>query len=99
MKLTAGEDLKPVYDLIFRVKRNHPQYVQNLRRIIHNVDCYISQYNENLIKYNRTGKEKYRDAAQNSLDDMTKLLTVLERAELLSYLSGESTLQKRIHDF
>lgn len=89
MKLTVGEDLKPVYELIFRVKRNYPQHVQNIRRVIHNVDLYIGRYNEALILHQRTNKQKYIDDAQNALDNMSKLLTVLERAELLGYLSGD----------
>ena len=93
MKLTVGQDLQPVYDLIFRVKRNYPQYVQNLRRIIHNVDLYISRYNDSMMLYGRTQKQKYYKDAENALENMAKLLTVLERAELLGYLAGDQKIR------
>lgn len=90
MKLTVGQDFGEVYQLIFRVKRNYPQYVQNIRRVIHNVDRYIGEYNSHLILYQRHGKQCHYDDAQKALDHLASLLTILERAELMGYLSGES---------
>lgn len=88
MKLTVGQDLKPVYDLIFRVQRNYPQHLGNIRRIVHNVDRYIGQYNNALWQYTRSPCDKYQDQAQRALNSIAALLTVLERIELLGYLSG-----------
>lgn len=90
MKLTVGQDLQPVYDLVFRVKRNFPHHFGNIKMVIHNVDRYIGQYNNNLWQYSRKPCDKYRDAAQQDLDNLAALLTVLERAEMMGYLSGES---------
>lgn len=90
MKLTVGQDLKPVYDLVFRVKRNFPHHFGNIKMIVHNVDRYIGEYNTHLWQYSRKPCDKYRDAAQQDLDNLAALLTVLERAEMMGYLSGES---------
>jgi len=90
MKLTVGQDLQPVYDLIFRVKRNFPHHFSNIKTVIHNIDRYIGQYNNNLWLYSRKPCDKYREAAQQDLDNISKLLTALERAEMIGYLSGES---------
>lgn len=89
MKLTVGDDLKPVYDLIFRVKRSYPQHLKSINTISRNVDQYITEYRNCLWHYQRKPSPRYLDRAQAQLDNITGLLTQLERAELMAILSGE----------
>lgn len=88
MKLTVGDDLKAVHELITRVRQHYPQHLGNIRKISHNVDRYISEYHTALWQYTRSPCDKYRDQAQQALNSIAALLTVLERIELLGYLSG-----------
>lgn len=91
MKLTVGDDLKPVYDLIFRVRRRYPQHLKSINKISRTVDRYITEYRDCLWHYQRKPSPRYLDRAQTQLDNITGLLTQLERAELLAILSGEPT--------
>lgn len=89
MKLKVNEDLQPVYDLIFRVQRSFPQYNKNIRQITHTVDQHIGRYNNHLWEYSRKQHPVYLERAQQELDEIAAVLTLVERMELLALLSGE----------
>lgn len=89
MKLTVNQDLRPVYDLIFRVQRNFPQHNKSIRNIKKIVDRHIGQYNNYLWEYSRKQHPVYLERAQRELDNMSTVLTTVERMELMAVLSGE----------
>lgn len=89
MKLVINQDLKPVYDLISRVRKNFPQHGKNIRQISCNVDQHLAQYNKYLWELSRKQHQIYLERAQQELDDISAVLTAVERMELMGLLSGQ----------
>lgn len=90
MKLTVGQGLDPVYQLFRRLRYHFPQHYKSTTKLRDSVDRYISRYNDCLRLHQRTGKQRYLDAAQRELDSISDLLTLVEKQELMSILAGEN---------
>lgn len=88
MKLTVGDDFKPIYLLFSRVKKQFPQHLSSTLKIQKSVDQLIDEYKHCLWHYSRTQRPAHLDRAQKKLDAISNLLTVLEKQELMAILSG-----------
>ena len=90
MELKVGQDLKPVHDLLRQLRRNFPQHGKMLRAASNNVDTALNRYHQHIWQFQRRPHERYLDDAQKILDEISTLLTELERAAILGYLSGQA---------
>ena len=68
-------------------RKRHPMFVHDVNKIEHIVEDHIQKYSIALVYYRQTKKNSYIDQAQKQIDEINRLINVVEKIELMSMLS------------
>jgi hypothetical protein len=72
----------------FNIWRNrHSMFIHDVIRIEHIMEDHIQKHSIALVYYRQTKKRSYLEQAQREIDEINKLISTVEKIELMSMLS------------
>jgi hypothetical protein len=68
-------------------RKRHPMFAHDIRRLEQSIEKHISNYSSHLVMYRQTHKQSYLQKAEQEIEEIQKLITFIEKIELMSLLS------------
>jgi len=87
MHITSEKDFPKIRQMINRWKQRFPMFKHDVIKIENIVEQFIKKYSEALIGYRQTHKKIYLERAQEAIDEINRVLLMVEKVELMALLS------------
>jgi hypothetical protein len=68
-------------------RKRHSMFIHDVIRIEHIMEDHIQKHSIALVYYRQTKKRSYLEQAQQEIDEINKLISTVEKIELMSMLS------------
>ena len=68
-------------------RKRHSMFIHDVIRIEHIMEDHIQKHSIALVYYRQTKKRSYLEQAQSEIDEINKLISTVEKIELMSMLS------------
>lgn len=87
MQITSEKDFPEIRQMISKWKQRFPMFKHDVIKIEDIVEKFIKKYSEALIGYRQTHKKVYLERAQEAIDEINRVLLMVEKIELMALLS------------
>jgi len=87
MQITSEKDFPEIRQMIGKWKKRFPMFKHDVIKIEDIVEKFIKKYSEALIGYRQTHKKVYLERAQEAIDEINRVLLMVEKIELMALLS------------
>ena len=68
-------------------RRRFPMFTHDVSNIEKIIEKHISEYSKHLVNYRRTHSKNYLEYAQVEIDEINRVLKLVEKIELIAMLS------------
>jgi hypothetical protein len=68
-------------------RKRHSMFIHDVIRIEHIMEDHIQKHSIALVYYRQTKKRSYLEQAQQEIDEINRLISTVEKIELMSMLS------------
>lgn len=68
-------------------RKRHSMFVHDVKHIEHIIENHIQQHSKILVQYRQTKKRSYLEQAQKEIDEINRLISTVEKIELMAMLS------------
>lgn len=68
-------------------RKRHSMFIHDIRRIEAAIEKHISNYSNCLVLHRQTHKNIWLDKAEKEIEEIKKLIDIVEKIELMSLLS------------
>jgi hypothetical protein len=68
-------------------RKRHSMFIHDVIRIEHIMEDHIQKHSIALVYYRQTKKRSYLEQAQSEIDEINRLISTVEKIELMSMLS------------
>ncbi len=87
MTVTSDADFKELRNQLNRWRSRFPMFKHDVNQIEHIIENHIQNYSIALVYYRQTHKKNYLESAQKELDEINRVITTVEKLELMAMLS------------
>ena len=68
-------------------RKRHSMFSHDIRRIENSIEKHITNYSNFMVMHRQTHRQSYLDRAEQEVDQIKKLIELVEKIELMSLLS------------
>jgi hypothetical protein len=87
MQVESEKDFQEMRKQFARWRKNFPMFKHDVSRIENIVENHVQQYSKLLVSYRQTHKNCYLEQAQHQIDEINRVLSTVEKIELMAFLS------------
>ncbi len=87
MTVTSDADFKELRNQLNRWRSRFPMFKHDVNQIEHIIENHIQNYSIALVYYRQTHKKNYLESAQKELEEINRVITTVEKLELMAMLS------------
>jgi archaellum component FlaC len=87
MKIQSENDFGKLRDHVRSYKHKFPLFVHDVRQLEDKIEKHIKEYSQLLVKHRQTKSKYYLEQALKEIESINKTVAVVEKIELMSYLS------------
>jgi archaellum component FlaC len=87
MKIQSDNDFGKLRDHIKSYRKKFPEFRHDVDQMEKAIEKHIREYSLHLVNHRQTKKKYYLEYAQNEIDAINKIISTVEKIELMSYLS------------
>jgi archaellum component FlaC len=87
MRIQSENDFGRLRDHVRSYKHKFPEFRNDVRQLEDKIENYIREYSQSLVKYRQTKSRYHLNDAQASIDAINKTIALVEKIEIMAYLS------------
>lgn len=87
MKIESEKDFDRLRDHVRSYRQKFPEFRHDVDQMEQSIEKHIKQYSQHLVQHRQTKKRYYLEYAQKEIDAINKIIALVEKIELMSYLS------------
>ena len=87
MEIQTEQDFPKLRTQIQVWRQRFPMFKHDVDRIESAVEQHIKNYSIALVNYRQTKKKSYLEQAQHEIDEINRVVSLIEKLELLALLS------------
>ncbi len=87
MQVESDKDFVDLRKQIRNWKKRFPMFVHDVNRIEHMVEQHIQNFAIAGVYYRQTKSKKYLERAQSEIDEINRIISTVEKIELMALLS------------
>ena len=87
MEISSHEDFPLLREKFSSWRKRFPLFKHNVKQIEDAVEKHITQYSQYLVQYRQTKSKAYLEKAQHEIDEINRVVTLVEKIELMAMLS------------
>ena len=87
MQVESDKDFPEMRKQFARWRKNFPMFKHDVSRIENIVESHVQQYSKLLVNYRQTHSKTYLEQAQVQINEINRVLSTVEKIELMAMLS------------
>ena len=87
MQIESDKDFTQLRNQFSVWRKRFPMFVHDVQQIEKIIDRHIQQHSKIMVMHRQTHNRSYLEKAQKEIDAINKVLTTVEKLELMSMLS------------
>lgn len=87
MEIQTHEDFPKLREQIAKWKSRYTMFRKDVREVESAIETHIQNYSKHQVSYKQTHKDYYIEQAQKEIDEINRILGVVEKLEIMAMLS------------
>ena len=87
MQIESENDFKKLRQYVNSFNKKFPMFRHDVSKIENIVEEHIKQYSIAMVHYRQNHSQKYLEDAQHHIDEINRVIQLIEKMELMSILS------------
>jgi hypothetical protein len=87
MQVESEQDFSELRKRIQEWRKRFPMFVHDVHKIEHIIEQHIQNFSIAGVHYRQSKSKKYLELAQKELDEINRIITTVEKLELIALLS------------
>ena len=87
MEIHSEKDFPALRKHIDQMRSKHPMFRHDVQRVEKAIEQHITNYSKHLVKYRQSKSNRYLENAQVEIDEINRILSTVEKIELMALLS------------
>ena len=87
MKIQSEKDFDRLRDHVKAYTKKFPAFKHDVDQMEKAIEKHIKQYSQHLVSFRQTKKKYYLEYAQKEIESINKIVSTVEKIELMAYLS------------
>lgn len=87
MEIQTHEDFPALREQVSKWKHRYTMFRKDVKEIESAIETHIQNYSRHQVSYKQTHKNYYVEQAQKEIDEINRILGVVEKLEIMAMLS------------
>jgi hypothetical protein len=87
MQIESEKDFPELRERFNKWRRSFPMFKHDVKKIEDTVEQLIKEYSVSLMHYRQSKKRYYLEQAQTHIDEINRVVSTIEKIELMALLS------------
>ena len=87
MEIQSHEDFPKLREQVSKWKHRYTMFRKDIKEIDSAIETHIQNYSRHQVSYKQTHKNYYVEQAQKEIDEINRILGVVEKLEIMAMLS------------
>jgi predicted nucleic acid-binding Zn-ribbon protein len=87
MKIQSEKDFDKLRDHVRSYRKKFPEFRHDVDQMEQAIEKHMKQHSQHLISFRQSKKPYYLEYAQKEIDAINKIVSTVEKVEIMAYLS------------